>query len=71
MRTAIGTKKLAVTFACDERGIHALVWSDGIIVGVTPSVDSDTVGIYKGKKEVQIVIGGSSFWVKPRWVKVY
>lgn len=71
MRTAIGTKKLAITFACDARGIHGLIVSDGDIVGVTPTVNSKTVGIYRTKKEVQVVIGGTSIWVKPRWTKVY
>lgn len=71
MKTGIGTKKLAVTFTCDARGVHGVIWSDGDIVGVTPTVNSKTVGIYRTKKEIQIVIGGASFWVKPRWVQVY
>lgn len=71
MRTGIGTKKLAINFHPDSKGIYGVIWVDGEIVGVTPTVESKRVHFHKDGKLMQVCVADTSFWVRPKWVQVY
>ena len=71
MRTGIGTKKLAVTFTCNQYGTYMTVWVDGNIVGASANYKLDKISIRKDNKEMQVTINGVSIWVKPKWIKLF